>query len=810
MLGNYLKITLRNIKKHKGYSFINIFGLAVGLSVFILIMLYVKYELSYDRYHKNADRIYRITTDRLRGGALRKISGVSTPAGPAFAENIPEIETYTRVLNQLGLGRNNAIITYNENKFEEQGMILADETFFKIFSYEFACGDHETALIEPGSVVITETTARRLFGKSEPTGQVIQLGGLSLISGAFKVTGVIKDVPKNSHFRFNYVFPYMSLTSHFRNRLNNWLSNPFKTYILIQNDTNIKQLENKINHVYKQIKGDYSAVPDTEKNFYLQKLTDIHLKSHLEEELEANSDIAYVYSFSIIAIFILLIAYANFINLMTARSVERIREVGIRKVLGATKARLIKQFISESVIFSLLGLLLALLIIRLLMPAFNNLTGLDLSMNWFGNISVLVHIILIVLITGILSGSYPAFFLSSYQPVKTLKGKSSRDLKSQFLRKALIVFQFSVSVFLVAGTLIILNQMNFMKNRNLGFKKEQILVIKLKEISTSQKCETVKNEFKKNPNVIAAAASMSVPGARIGEFWFRPEGFKKNETQRMKVLYVDYDFMPMYKMEIESGRNFSKEFGTDSMEACLINETAAKLIGWDEKEIGKKIHTVYNNEITETSTLIGIVKDFHYESLNKIIEPMIIFIRDSRYNLYISLKIRTENLPETISFLKNKTKEFEPGRNFEYFFLDEFYNRQYRTEEKTGNIFFYFTVLAIFIACLGLFGLASFIAEQSRKEISIRKVLGASFRNVLYQFFNRLIIFVLIANIIAWPITYFIINKFWLLNFPYRININVWIFLLSGVISVFIAILSISYHSIKSAIANPVDSLKYE
>ena len=495
---------------------------------------------------------------------------------------------------------------------------------------------------------------------------------------------------------------------------------------------------------------------------------------------------------------------------MTARSIDRCREVGIRKVLGATKKQLIKQFIGESVIFSLLGLLSALLVIKLLIPAFNNLTELNLNLDWLGNLPVLFHIVLIILVTGILAGSYPAFILSSFKPVATLKGKSGRDLKNLFLRKALIIFQFSVSVFLIAGTLVIVKQLNFMKSRNLGFEKEQILVVDSKESSTWQNSETVKSEFKKNPSVIEAAASQSVPGAGLGEFWFRAEGLEGTEAQRMKVLKIDYDFLTMYNMEIISGRNFSKKFGTDSSDACLINETAAKLIGWDEKDISKKIHSVFNNEIAESFTLIGIVKDFHHESLNKIIEPIIISIRDSRNKLYISLKIKTENISETISFLENKMKEFEPSRNFEYFFLDEFYNRQYRTEEKTGNIFFYFTVLAIFIACLGLFGLASFIAEQSRKEISIRKVLGASVRNVLYLFFNRLIIFVVIANIIAWPVSYFIMNKFWLLNFPYRININAWIFLLSGLVSVFIALLSISYHSIKSAGANPVDSLRYE
>ena len=806
MFKNNMKVVLKNIRRQKGYSFINIFGLAAGMAVCILILLYVNFELSYDKYHENADDIYRVYSTYKIGERYRQPACIPGAVGPAISENIPLVKDYVKIFNPL-MFENSTIIKYGESLYEENGFLAADPGFFEFFTYEFMIGDAETALNEPGSVVITEQTAEKIFGNNDPVGETLLIENAFLSPTAFTVTGVLKNIPPNSHFRFNYLFGTSSYGPEVNDLVNHWRVDAFYTYIQLQKDADNNEIEEQINQIYKQNVSSDVDSPITDKRFHLQKMTDIHLRSNLTKELGANSHIGYIYSFLIIAVFILLIACVNFMNLMTARSTHRAREVGMRKVLGAYRGQLIRQFISESIIFSLFGLLFALILVSLLLPVFNNITELELPFNKILNTNIITFLLIMVLITGVISGSYPAFFLSSFKPAVTLKGASSGNLKKVFFRKALIVFQFAVSGALIAGTIIVYNQLHFMKKKDLGFDKEQVLVVASKELSNRRKGEVIKNAFLQAPGVKEITISSSVPGSNMNILYAHPEGYGENQMEIMRILAVDYNFIPIYNIKLLEGRNFSPDYATD-FEACIINETAVSTLGWGNNAVGKKIRSVYHNNAF--LNVIGVAKDFHQFSLNTRIEPMIIYLRSNNYGLYLSLKVDIESVPETITSLRNTMKEFEPGRDFEYFFLDEYFDRQYRKDDRLSTIFTYFSLITILVACLGLVGLAAYLGEQNRKEISIRKVLGANESGLILKFSNNFSGAVILANLISWPLTYFILKKYWLANFAYRIDIGPTVYILTGITTILIAFISISYQAIRAARTNPVDVLRSE
>ena len=806
MFKNYLKAAFRNIKRQKGYSFINIFGLAAGMAVCLLILLYVNFELSYDRYHENSDRIYRINNSYKVGNTTRNNANVTGALGPAVAEELPGIESCVRIFNPL-MFENGLVVKYGEEKLEESSILSAGPNFFSFFKYEFIEGNPETALREPGSVVITSKTASRLFGNDNPVGKTINIDFHWFGSSVFIITGVIKNVPENSHFSFNYMLSLSSLSTEMFGLINQWDRIPANTYLLLRKDINIKDIEERINQIYNQNTQVSTAGGISDKKVFLQKMTDIHLKSHLLGELGANSYIGYVYSFSVIALIILIIACINFMNLMTARSSNRAREIGMRKVIGACRRQLIRQFITESILFAFLGLISALIMVYFLIPVFNNISELSLSFNYLLNFKIISVMAAMVILTGVLSGSYPAFFLSSIEPAAILKGMSAGGLKKAFFRKGLIIFQFTISAVMIAGTIVVSKQLHFVKNKNLGFKKEQILVVHVKERSNQGKGEIIRDAFLKNPNVIEAVVSSSVPGSKMNVLYARPEGFEDDGRFVIRILAVDYNFLPFYKIKLLEGRNFSPDYTTDNR-ACIINETAVNELGWNNITIGKKIQSVYHNR--EFLNVIGVIKDFHQFSLNTKIEPMILFLRSSNYPLFLSLKVNIRNLSNTIGYLKEVMDDFEPGRNLEYFFLDEYFNRQYRKDEKISTIFNYFSVITIIIACLGLISMAVYIAEQSKKEISIRKVLGAAAGGLILKFLKGFAVNVIIANIIAAPLAYILIKRYWLSEFPYRINITLWTFLFTALISLCIAVLSVGFQAFKAVSVNPVDNLRNE
>jgi len=623
--------------------------------------------------------------------------------------------------------------------------------------------------------------------------------------GDLHVTGVIKNVPRNSHFSFNYIISYNTLSEKQRRPMEQWLSIQGHAYLLLQKGAAAEAVEAKFADIVETHTGQDARKYGIDISFFLQKMTDIHLRSNLQGEIEANGNLTYVYVFSAIALFILAIACINFMNLSTARSANRAREVGLRKVFGAYRKNLIGQFLSESILLSIAALIVALILVSLALPAFNNLSGKELNAGYLTEGIVVVSLFVLILFSGLLAGSYPAFFLSGFQPISVFRGVLSKGSKSTFLRKVLVVFQFTISVALIIGTGIVLNQIDFMRNKDLGFNKEHVLVVRVQSRKSFGKFEPVEAELLQNPNIQNVAISTSIPG-RIGELTVMvPEGAAENETHSVYVMRCDYDFLSTFGMELIDGRDFSEDFATDSKDATIINETAARKFGWMENALGKSISSPGQG----SRKVIGVLKDFHFQALRTEIEPLSVVV-DDRAAAFASIKINPMNVSATVDFVKTRWETFEPGREFSYFFLDEDLDSRYDAEEKLSDILSTFAGLAIIIACLGLFGLASFTAEQRTKEIGIRKVLGASVNNIVYNLSKEFVKWVIIANIIAWPVAYYLMKTYWLVNFPYRIDPAVGMFVIAGVLSVIIALATVSFQVIRAALLNPADSIRYE
>ena len=795
MLKNYLKIALRNINKHKGYSFINIAGLAVGMTCCILILLWVQDELSYDRYNENADRIYRITYAEEIGGAFDHYALPPFPAAPAFAAELPGISAYTRLWQRTSL------IKHADNNFDERNIFYVDKDFFKIFSHEFIEGNPATALENPGSIVLTRDMAKKIFGDKDALGETLNLS----TDGDLRVTGVVENVPRNSHFHFNCLVSINTIQGRRAEYLDAWLVIVGWSYLLLEENADAKILEGKIAPVVEKYTGEDARKYGTKMFYYLQPLTDIHLKSNLEGEIEGNGDIRYVMVFSLIALFILLIACINFMNLSTARSANRGKEVGLRKVLGAYKKRLVMQFLIESTGFAIVALILALNLIWFLLPAFNDLTGKEITMVSLLSWGVAFGLVGLVGFTGLAAGSYPAFYLSSFQPLETIRQKRQRGSGRSVLRNVLVILQFAISIVLIISTFIVLEQLNFMKNQKLGFKKEQVLAVRIRGDGIREQLEPFRNELKKNVNIQEVSYSNGIPGSTETVLTVFQEGKPENVTHTFNYIFSDYDFLKTYEIELFQGRDFSHEFGADNEGAYLINETAVAKLGWGEHTLEKKIG--FSREVMRP--IVGIVKDFHYRSLKEVIGPLAIFLRPNQGS-YSSIRMNTEDISSTLSYIEKTWNTFEKERSFDYFFVDENFDALYNSEERLSQIITFFSFIAIFVACLGLFGLASYTAEQSTKEIGIRKVLGASVGSIVFQLSQNFIKWVLVANVIAWPLTYFVLKNYWLPHFPFRISLSLLTFAAAGMMALCIAMLTVSFQSIKAAFANPVDSIRYE
>jgi putative ABC transport system permease protein len=795
-----MKIALRNILRNKAFSVINISGLAIGMACCVLILLFVQDELTYDSYHEKADQIYRLIAVNKSAGEERYIAPIGAPVAEIFDSTLPEVQKVVRFHRG-----SRVLVEYRDKRFFEERFFFGDPTVFDVFDFPIIGGNPQMALSTPYAVVITETAAEKYFGDDDPVGKSITVDK----SYSYNITAVMKDVPSNSHFHFDFLASLETLASL---RGERYLKHPgnlaFYTYLLLEKNTDPRELEEKMAEGVKQSYGEKIAAM---RSFLLQPLKSIHLQSRLEYEIEANGSISFVYVYSAIALCILLIAAFNFVNLSTARSTKRAREVGMRKVLGAFRHQLVKQFLGETVLFSVISLLLAVILVRLFLPVFNSLTGKQFVFNFLANPSVLFGFVGIIAGVGILGGLYPAVFLSAFEPMRTLKGKLGTGGKSRSFRRFLVVAQFTISVVLIIGTFVIRNQLHYMRSQNLGFNKEQVVVIPMHDQNTWKAYEYIKTEFMNNPSVLSVAASSTVPGKPVVNIAYRLEGLPDDEHFSMDTFFADYDFLETMGIEVAEGRGFSKKFGTDEESAFMLNEAAVRELNWQSalnKQVIWPSDLRRKDAIVKKGQVVGVVKDFHVVSLHENIGPVLLQVRPSSFR-YISARISPENIPDTLSFFRKMWSRLSPVFPFEYTFLDEDFDRLYRADEKVGRIVGIFSLLAIIVACFGLFGLASFAAEQRTKEIGIRKVLGASVPGIILLLSREFTKWVLVANILAWPIAYFSMNR-WLQNFAFKKGIGVEVFILSGLVAVAIALATVSYQSIKAAISDPINSLRYE
>jgi putative ABC transport system permease protein len=800
MLRNYLKIALRNILKNKAFSIINISGLAVGMACCVLILLFVTDELTYDSYHEQAGNIFRMVATSRSSGEERDFVPLGAPYAEFFKNALPEVKNAVRFYPH---GR--MLVEYADRKFFEERFFFGDPSAFDVFSFPFLKGNPSTALKAPYTVVLTETAARKYFGRDDPTGKSLRIDNEHI----FQIDGVIQDLPPNSHFHFDFLASLETLSDLYGPR---FLTHPgylsFYSYLLCEDDTDPKAMEEKMHQVTVQNYGKQVA---SYRTIWLQPLKSIHLHSRLEGELEANGSMSFIYLYSAIALFILLIAAFNFVNLSTARSTKRAREVGMRKVLGAARSQLVEQFVGESVVFSVLSLLLGLLLVGFSLPFFNSLTGKEMSVNSLANPSLMLGLVGIVVAAGILGGLYPAVFLSSFEPIRTLKGKLGLGGKSGAFRRLLVVAQFAISISLIIGTFVIRDQLSYMRNQNLGFDKEQVVVIPMHDQNARQSYQTIKEGFLKNPSVIHVTASSSVPGRPVTKIAYRVEGLGEREHTSIDTIFVDYDFLDTLDIPLVEGRNFSKAFSTDQESAFIVNETAVRELNWSDalnKQVIWPSDLRRLDAIVKKGYVVGVAKDFHLASLHENIAPVIFQIQSSNFR-FISARIAPENIPATIAFFRDKWRQFSPAFPFEYSFLDEDFDALYRADEKIGRVIGVFSLLAIIVACLGLFGLASYSAEQRTKEIGIRKVMGASVSGIIWLLSRQFTRWVLVANIIAWPVAYYAMNR-WLQNFAYKMSLGIGIFAQASLLAFFIALATVSYQSVKVALSDPVNSLRYE
>ncbi|KAA9340555.1 ABC transporter permease [Adhaeribacter soli] len=800
MLKNYFKIAWRNLVRNKVYSAINILGLAIGISACILIFLYVRDELTYEAHFDKANRIFRITNEINLQGQTDKFALTPFPLADALKKDFPVVEAVTRV---MPIGKQT--VWYEDKVFSEENFYFADSTFFRIFNYPFLQGDPATALDLPKSIVITEEIARKYFGSSENAmGKVMKFS-----KNPHKVTGVFRD-PGHSHFKLNALLSVNTFDEALKQQFSgDWFRMSLYTYVLLPSSDKKAVFEQNLLTFYHK-----TVVPWMKENrltasmkYHLQALPDIHLDNSFTYDLSPAGNKSYVYIFGIVALFILLIACINYMNLATARSAKRAKEVGLRKVIGAHRSQLIKQFVGESVMLTALAILVALALVELLLPYFNSLTEKNFTLSYFSNASFLVVLLLIIVFVGIVGGSYPAFFLSAFKPVDVLKSDKNPRGTNALLRKALVVTQFTISLILIIGTVVVHSQMQFLKNNDLGFNKEQVVVIDIPGGDTTlvNRLNTIKHEFLASPSVKKVATSAFIPGDKVSRLLFYAENNEtgKMEEKTISSMFVDYDFLEMMEIKLAAGRNFSRDIRTDDSMAFIINETAARWLGY-QNPVGKNLE----NGLGLRGKIIGVVKDFHFTSLHNKIEPLAIMLAPKTQG-FLLVRVEQSNLPGTLAFIEEKWKAFDRKHPMEYFFLDENFNKQYRSEEKMLTVFGYFAALTILIACLGLFGLASFTAEQRTKEIGIRKVLGSSVSEIMLLLSKDFAWLVLIAVALASPLAWYSMHH-WLRNFAYRTEIHWWIFAIAGFIALTIAMLTVSFQAAKAARLNPIKALRSE
>ncbi len=806
MLKNYFTVALRSLLKYKGYSAINLLGLTVGITTCTLIYLYIQHELSYDRFHEWANRIYRVDNTYLSEG-MSSYPTVSSGLSEGAKEGIPTVEEATRI-SRFGGGFNSAVIVRIDDDFyREEDVFTASPSFFKIFSFPLLAGDDNTALAEPFSVVLTEATAQKYFGRTDIVGESFQFANDQ--ENEYRVAGVVANPPNNSHLTFTILIADKTFAS-----LNpdadlaaTWNNDGWYTYLLLDENASLAKVTDQINALNKQHLTDQ----DLRRQASLIPLTDIHLHSNLLNELMPNGSMTQVYVFVAIALFVLFIAIVNYMNLATARSARRAKEVGLRKTLGAERAQLIGQFLSESILLVLIATLVSLLLAQTLLPAFNQLSGKALSLNLSENTTLWLGLILVVLFTGLVSGSYPALFLSGFKPAEVLKGKLAVGMNSSpWLRKGLVIFQFTISIVLIIGAWVVYNQIDYLQNKDLGFQKEHIVVIQNTDNAITDQLNTFKQELTRHLGVFSAAASFSVPGGLRPIAQVKSDQMGEEEEANMAAINIDFEYLQTMGIEVEAGRDFDPRFTTDSTEAIIINRQAIKELNLIGEPIGQtvRLNVGFPEDDYQEKQIIGVVDDINFEPLYRstagaFFAPLFPFYS------YVFVRIDPQEREEVLRHLEDTWIAMAPEQPFAFSFLDDDLNQLYQAEQKLGSIVTYFSVLAVVIACLGLFGLASFATDQRRKEIGIRKVLGSSNSSILKLFFREYLQIIAIANLVAWPLAY-LLAKEYMSNFVFSTQIQWFIFLVAGGLVLAVALLTVGAKAIRAAMANPVKSLRSE
>ena len=806
MIKNLFKIAIRNIWIRKFFSLINIMGLTIGIACFFLIIVNVRDEFSYDNFHENKDRIYRVALERIYPDNVVFYSVIPFSIGEAMQTDFPEVENMTRLLDP----RQSVVFQYEDKTYEEDKILFAEPNFFDVFSVTLIMGDQEKVFSTQNSIVMTEEKALKYFADEDPIGKI-----LTIPQGELMVSGVMENVPKNSHLEFDFLVS-MALTG-IQNQPN-YVSFSAHTYIVVKEGTSPGVIEEKMpvlveRYAAGQIQAqtgqsfaEYTAAGNG-YNYFLQPIQDIHLHSNLNSEIKPNGNITYVYVQIAIAFFLITIACINFMNLTTAQSTSRAREVGIRKIVGSTRGSLIRQFLFESVMVSLISLILAMVLIQLILPTFNQLTRKELELkNLLDPFNVFLFLI-IGIVAGLFAGSYPSFVLSSFRPVTVLKGRFTTSRMGIRLRNALVVFQFALSIILMSMTLMVFIQMRFIRNRDLGFDEQNVIVIE-RAFSLQNKGEAFKQELRTIPGVVGVAGSNTlVQGGYYFGVFFRSQ--KNPEVKTTRAMVIDQDFIKTMELKVIDGRGFSKEFNDERN--VIINESTIGEFGWTDP-VGMRITLLGDdNDPTGEYTIVGVVKDFHYDSLHKDIDSFVFmsYPQEQRIFTYINIRIGPENVPETVAAIGEKWAQFSPQQPISYFFLEDRLNDLYNNEKTSGQIFNIFSVLAIVIACVGLFGLSAFIASQRTKEIGIRKVLGSTGSKIVILLSKDFAKLVLFAFIGAVPISYYVMTR-WLQNFAYRTDIQFWIFLLAGLAAVLVAQLTISFQALKAANIHPAEALRFE
>ncbi|MEP6748279.1 MAG: ABC transporter permease [Bacteroidota bacterium] len=794
MLRNYFNIAIRNLRRHKAFSIINIAGLAVGMAACFLIYLYVHFESSFDNFHSKADRIYRVVTDTRTPSETIEQGITTAPISIYTKRDFAEVEDAVR------FSRDEILVSKGNIKFQEKNTVFADSSVFNLFDFPLLYGDKNTAMREPLSVILSQTAAKKYFGNANALGRHVALTGAAVNA---TVTGVMKDIPANSQIQADMLVSMSSYKQLYGQPTSDseWTNHNFYTYLLLKPHTEAKAFEAKLPGFMERHNGSAAKKNQMQDYLHLEPFRDVYLKSKRDGFVTGN--INNVYIFSVIAAFILLIACINFINLTTARSAERAKEVGIRKVAGAGRFQLAQQFIGESVIICLIAFILSIILCVLLLPLFNQLAGKEISNNIFNNPWQITGVLFIAVGIGFFAGLYPSVVLSSYKPVNVLKGRFITGTKGMLLRKGLVVFQFTISVVLITGTIIVYLQLAYMRNQDTGFNKNQVMII---NTNYDKNNYAFKESLAGVPGVISTSFSSSVPGGDYTSAYSEMQN-KAGEIQKtnLDLFIVDYDYINQYKLKLAAGRSFSREFATDSTQAMVINESAAKMLGYTSVKdaVGKKF-----DQWGRKGKIIGVLKDFHYRSMQENIRPLVMRM-DRWSNRLLSIKISAANVGTAIKEVENKWNELVPNRPFDYYFLDDFLYKQYKTEDNFGDLFLNFAVLAIFISCLGLLGLASYSTLQRTKEIGVRKVLGASVSGIVGLLSKDFIKLVVIAIVIATPLGWLAMSK-WLQAFAYKITISWWIFLVSGILAIFVAMAIVSFQAIKAAVANPIKSLRTE